>query len=127
MGQAAAEPEQGLVGVAVPLVLFDGVGGRLFGEAVFELEGGDRQPVDKEAEVERELGVIAAVVELPGHAEAVLPVEPVGCGVVRGGGAVEEVETVFAVVVVGIGGEPACAGSQGWPVSAVQMRRSRPA
>ena len=75
----------------------------------------------------RELGVVAAVVELPRHAEVGLPVEPVGCGVVGGGGAVEEVEAVFAVVVVGIGGEPACAGSQGWPVRAVQMRRSRPA
>ena len=127
VGRAAAEPEHGLVGVAVPFVLFDRVGGRLFGEAAFELEGGDRQPVDEEAEVERELGVVAAVVELPGHAEAVLLVEPVGCGVVRGGAAVEEVEAVFAVVVAGIAGEPACAGSQGWPVSAVQMRRSRPA
>ena len=55
-GWAAAQPEQGLVGVAVPFVLFDGVGGRLFGEAVFELEGGDRQPVDEEAEVEARVG-----------------------------------------------------------------------
>ena len=55
-GWAAAEPEQGLVGVAVTLVLFDGVGGRLFGEAVFELEGGDRQRVNEEAEVEARAG-----------------------------------------------------------------------
>ena len=98
VGQAAAQPEQRLVGIAVPLVLFDRVGDRLLCQTVLQFEGGDRQPVDEEAEVERELGVVAAVMELPRHAEAVLTVEPLGCGVVRGRRAVEEVEAVRPVL-----------------------------
>ena len=58
-------------GIAVALVLLDGVLGRLLGEVVLELEGGDRQAVDEEPEVERELGLVAAVAELAGDAEAV--------------------------------------------------------
>ena len=68
---AAAELEQQLARVAVALVLLDGVVDRLLGEAVLQLEGGDRQAVDEQAQVERELRLVAAVAELAGDAEAV--------------------------------------------------------
>ena len=68
---AAAELEEQLARVAVALVLLDGVLDRLLGEAVLQLEGGDRQAVDEQAEVERELRLVAAVAQLPGDAEAV--------------------------------------------------------
>jgi len=48
---AAAELEQALARVAVALVLLDGVLDRLLGEAVLQLEGGDGQAVDKQAQV----------------------------------------------------------------------------
>ena len=50
---AAAELEQSLARVAVVLVLQDGVLDRLLGEAVPQLEGGDRQTADEQAQVER--------------------------------------------------------------------------
>ena len=68
---AAAELEQHLPRVAVALVLLDGVLDRLLGQAVLQLEGGDRQAVDEQREVERQLRLVAAVAELPGDAEAV--------------------------------------------------------
>ena len=68
---AAAELEEQLARVAVALVLLDRVLDRLLGEAVLQLEGGDRQAVDEQAEVERELRLVAAVAELAGDAEAV--------------------------------------------------------
>ena len=71
---AAAELEQLLARVAVALVLLDGVLDGLLGQAVLQLEGGDRQAVDEQAEVERELRLVAAVAELAGDAEAVLRV-----------------------------------------------------
>ena len=74
VGDAAAELEELLARVAVPLVLPDGVFDCLLGQAVLELECGDRQAVDEEAQVERELRFVAAVPELPGDREAVLGV-----------------------------------------------------
>ena len=62
---AAAELEELLSRVAVAPVLLDGVLDRLFGQAVLELEGGDRQAVDEETEVESELGLVARVAQLP--------------------------------------------------------------
>ncbi len=70
---AAAELEELLARVAVALVLLDGVVDRLLGQAVLQLEGGDRQAVDEEAEVERALRLVAAVAELARDAEAVRP------------------------------------------------------
>ncbi len=52
--QAAAELEEQLARVAVALVLLDGVLDRLLGEAVLQLEGGDRQAVDEERQIQRE-------------------------------------------------------------------------
>ena len=96
--EAAPELEEFFVLVAVAFVLLNRIGHRLLGEAVLELEGGDGQPVDEEAEVEGELGVAGAVPELAGDAEAVQAIEGRGLVVAGGGGAVEEVEVVGAVV-----------------------------
>ena len=96
--EAAPELEQFFLRVAVAPVLLNRVGHRLLGEAVLELEGGDGQAVDEEAEVEGKLGVVAAVAELARDAEPVQVVEG-RCLLVAGrGGAVEEVEVVGAVV-----------------------------
>ena len=69
---AAAELEKQLARIAVALVLLDRIFDCLLGEAVLELEGGDRQAVDEEAQVEGELCFVPAVAQLPGDAEAVL-------------------------------------------------------
>ena len=82
MDDAAPELEQSLSGVAVALVLQDRIGRVLLGQAVLQLEGGDREAVDEEGEVEGELGLVAAVPELAGDAEAVLGVSLGGSRVV---------------------------------------------
>ncbi len=69
---AAAELEEQFLGVAVALVLLHGILHRLLGEAVLQLEGGDGQAVEEEAEVQRELGVVRAEMQLAGDAEAVV-------------------------------------------------------
>ena len=92
--EASPELKQPLLRVAVAPVLLDRIGHGLLGEAVLELEGGDGQAVDEEAEVEGELGVAGAVPELAGDAEAVQVVEGRGLCVAWGGCAVEEVEVV---------------------------------
>ena len=71
---AAAELEEQLARIAVALVLLDRILDSLLGEAVLELEGRDRQAVDEEAEIEGKLGLVTAVSELAGDAEAVLRV-----------------------------------------------------
>ena len=68
---AAAELEQQLPRVAVALVLLDGVLDGLLGQAVLQLERGDRQAVDEQAQVEGELRLVAAVAQLARDAEAV--------------------------------------------------------
>src|SRR5205809_5363459 len=90
---AAPELEESLARVAVALVLVDSVVHGLLGEAVLELEGADRQAVDEQAEVQRELRLIAAVTELPGDAEAILRVALSGRRVAWRRRAVEEVRS----------------------------------
>jgi hypothetical protein len=68
---AAAELEEPLARVAVALVLQDGVLDGLFGQAVLELEGRNRQAVDEKPEVERKLRLVAAVTQLPRDAETI--------------------------------------------------------
>ena len=89
---AAAELEQPFARVAVAPVLLDGIVDRLFGEAVLQLESGDRQAVDEQAQVERAARRVAAVGELARDREAVLRVPCRGPGVARRGRAVEQVE-----------------------------------
>ena len=95
---AAAELEELFAGVAVALVLLHGVFDRLLGEAVLQLERGDRQTVDEEPEVERALGLIAAVAELTRDGEAVLRVAFSGDGVAGRRRAVEEFDVMRSVL-----------------------------
>ena len=95
---AAPEVEEGLARAAVPLVLPDGLVERLLGDAVLELEGEDGEAVDEEPDVQRALGVVAAVAELAGDAELVLAEAALGRLVLGRGRAVEEVEVVGAVL-----------------------------
>ena len=71
VGHAAPELEELLPRVAVAPVLLDRVGDGLPGQAVLQLEGCHRQPVDEEREVEGAPGRVAGVAELARHAEAV--------------------------------------------------------
>ena len=82
----------------VAQVLLDGVGDRLPGQAVLEIEGGDRKAVDEQAQVERAPGLVTAVAELPRDAEAVGAVLPGGLRVAGRGRAAEEVEVVRPVL-----------------------------
>ena len=76
--QAASKLEQLLAWITVALVLLDSVFHRLLGQAVLELERGDRQPVDEQTKVQRKLGLVAAVAELARDREAVLLVAGLG-------------------------------------------------
>ena len=98
VGDAAAELEQLLARVAVALVLLDGVVDRLLRQAVLQLERRDRQAVDEQAEVERELRLVGAVAELPRDAEAVAREELDRRLVVRRRRPVEEVDVVRPVL-----------------------------
>ena len=98
VGQAAAQLKELLTGVSVALVLLDGIIHRLLRQAVLQLEGGDGQAVDEQAQVQGKLGLIPAVVELPRHAEAVLLVLDPGLLVPRRRRAVEQVNLVRSVL-----------------------------
>ena len=98
VGQATAAFEEPLPGVAVPPVLLDSIFNRLLRQAVLQLEGGDGQTVDEQAQVEGELRVVVAVPELPGHAEAVLQIQGRGLLVSRRRRAVHQVDLVRAVL-----------------------------
>ena len=97
MHHAAAELEEFLTRVAVVLVLLDGVFHRLLGQAVLQLEGSDGQAVDEQAEIERQLRLVAAVAQLAGDAEAVGGVERLSLGVAQRRCAEEEVDVVRTV------------------------------
>ena len=97
MDGAAADVEQVLTRAAGLPVLLDGVAHRLLGEVILEFEGGDRQAVDEEPQVEGLLFLVVAVPQLAGDGETVL-------GVAFCGGAVpwrrrteEEVNVVLMV------------------------------
>ena len=88
---AAPELEQFLARVAILLILQDRVCRCLLGEAVLQLEGEHRQPIDEQPDVQRPLRIVPAVTELPGDREAVL-LEPFPrLRVVSRGRAVEQV------------------------------------
>lgn len=72
VGDTAAKLEQFLARIAVPPVLRDRIVHGLFRQIVLELESDDRQAVDEERDIERALGFIAAVAQLPGNGESVL-------------------------------------------------------
>ena len=98
VGHAAAELEEFLPRVAVLLVLPDCIVHRLLGEAVLQFEGEGRKAVDEEADVECELGPIAAVSQLPCDGEAVLLEALLCLHIVRRRRAEEKVELVGAML-----------------------------
>ena len=98
VGQAAAKLEELLSGVAIALVLLDGVAHCLLGQAVLQLERGDGQAVDKQAQVQGELGLVQAVAELPRNAEAILPIQDLSPFVSRRRRAVHQVDLVRPVL-----------------------------
>ena len=87
-----------LAGVAVALVLLHGVPDRLLGETVLQLERGDRQAVDEQAEVKRPMGLVAAVAELARDREAVLGVAFNGGGVAGRRCAIEKFDVMGPVL-----------------------------
>ena len=68
---AAPELKEQFAWVAVAFVLLHRILDGLLGQAVLQLEGGNRHPIDEKAEVERELCLIAAVAQLSGNTEAI--------------------------------------------------------
>ena len=97
MGHAAPELEQPLAPVAVLAVLLHRVVRRLLGQAVLELEGEHRQAVDEQPDVQRPLGLVAAVAQLPADGEAVVLEAFPGRLVARRRRAVEQVQVVRSV------------------------------
>jgi hypothetical protein len=71
---AAPELEKPLARVAVALVLQDGVLDCLFRKAVFQFKGGEGQAIDEQAQIERELRLVAAVAQLSDNDEAILSI-----------------------------------------------------
>ena len=98
MGGAASGSEEVIPGIAGRSVLLNRVLYRLLGEVVLELEGDERQAVDEKYQVQGEARVPGAVVDLPGHGEAVLRVEGCGCLVAWAGSAVEEAYGVLTML-----------------------------
>ena len=97
VGHAPPEFEEPLAGITVLAVLTDRVVHRLFREAVLQLEREDRQTIDEKRDVQRALGLVAAVAQLPSYGEAVLVETFAGRLVALGGTAVEQPEVVWAV------------------------------
>ena len=95
---AAAELKEPLAWLPVALVLLHGIGHGLLGQAVLQLEGGDGQAVDEEAQVEGQGVPIAAVAQLPGDAETVLRITLAGDCIAGRGRPVKEVELVRPVL-----------------------------
>ena len=98
VGGAASGSEEVIPGIAGRSVLLNRVLYRLLGEVVLELEGDERQAVDEKYQVEGEARVLGAVVDLPGHGEAVLRVEGCGCLVAWAGSAVEQAYGVLTML-----------------------------
>ena len=87
---APAEVEEELLGVPVPLVLLDRVVDGLLGQAILELERGDGQAVDEEAQVQGELRLVLAVTSWRVTLKMFAPVLLSGFGILRGWRSVEE-------------------------------------
>jgi ABC-type Fe2+-enterobactin transport system substrate-binding protein len=69
VGEAAAELKEQLAGVAVSLVLLDGVVDRLLREIVLQLERADGKAVDEEGQIEGEARLVLGVAKLTDDAE----------------------------------------------------------
>src|SRR5271157_6641503 len=71
MGHAASELKEQFAGITIPHVLLHGVIDGLLRQAVLQLECGDGQAINEEAQVEGELTFVLAVAELTRDAEDV--------------------------------------------------------
>src|ERR1035441_7967360 len=71
MDNTPTELEQQLSWITVALVLLNGVLNRLFCELVLQLEGGDGESIDENAEIERQLRLVLAIPELASDTEDV--------------------------------------------------------
>ena len=78
--------------------MLDGIRDALFGEEVFQLEGYDRQTIEEEAKVEREVGLVPAVTKLSRDRETILIVEDAGLLVARRRRTVEEIDMMRSVL-----------------------------
>ncbi len=95
---AAPELEQLLARITVAHVLLHRARNGLLGEAVLQLEGGQRQAVDEQRQVQRQLRLVAAVAELAGDAEAIGGIPLRRPSVAGRGAAVEEVDGNWPVL-----------------------------
>ena len=98
MRHATPESKEHFTWVTVSLVLLDGIRDALFGEEVFQLEGYDRQTIEEEAKVEREVGLVPAVTKLSRDRETILIVEDAGLLVARRRRTVEEIDMMRSVL-----------------------------
>jgi hypothetical protein len=98
MHHTASELGEQLAGIAVAAVLLHGVLHRLLGQVVLELKGGNGQAVDEQGQVEGAPGLVAAVAQLAGDAEAVGGKALGGLDVAWRRRAVEEIERMPAVL-----------------------------
>jgi hypothetical protein len=85
VNHAAGELEQQLLRAAVMLVLIDRIVHVLLGQLVFQLEGDDRQAVDEDAQIQRQLRGVGREMELARNAEDVLCIQRCGGGVIYAG------------------------------------------
>lgn len=98
MHHAAPELKEKLAGIAVALVLLDSVLYRLLGQEIFQFKCGDRQTVDKNAQIEREFSLVLAVPELARDAEDIRAELLDGFRVFRRRRAIEEVHVLGTVL-----------------------------
>src|SRR5262249_11327277 len=90
MDKAAAKMEEQLVRITVQLVLSYRIIHRLFGKAILQLESCDRQTIDEESEVERQLSLVFAIAELSRDAKLVGGKQLDGLRITRRGCAIKE-------------------------------------
>ena len=74
------------------LILIDGVIHILLGQLVFQLEGDDRQTVDEDAQIQRQLRGVGREMELARDAEDVFRMQRCGGGVIYAGRHIEHDE-----------------------------------
>ena len=92
VNHAAGELEQQLLRAAGMLVLIDRIVHVLLGQLVFQLEGDDRQAVDEDAQIQRQLRGVGREMELARNAEDVLCIQRCGGGVIYAGRHIEHDE-----------------------------------
>ena len=98
MRHATTEPEELFTRVAIAFVLLDCICYGLLGEAVLQLQGRNRQTIEEEGEIKRQLGFVQAVAKLSRDREAVKLVERPGLLVALRRRAVAKVDMMRSVI-----------------------------